>query len=76
MAMHANIFNVPRPRETVSQASLLALPLNLLSLIIAHVRHRAHGRGQIDLLRLTASQSLTMSPILHDALKCAASCIT
>jgi hypothetical protein len=50
MAMQANIFHVPRPRATVSQASLLALPLNLLSLIIAHVRHRAHGRGQIDLL--------------------------
>jgi hypothetical protein len=38
MAMHANVFDVPRPQDTTSQKTLLSLPLNLLSLIISHVR--------------------------------------
>ena len=67
MAMHANLFNVPRPRDDVPQASLLALPLNLLSLIISHVSPPYPNRRSIYTADLVASS--TMSEILRDAVK-------
>jgi hypothetical protein len=74
MAMHANIFNVPRPQEVVSHASLLALPLNLLSLVISHVRYPAKLARTDRYSEADRVGSLTMWPILHDVLKSVASC--
>ena len=73
---NVNLFNVPQPRDAVSKAALLALPLNLLSLIISHVRAPPPDTKYRLVSEADCAGRLIMLLILHDAVKHVVSSIT